>query len=45
MIDAHLVVVAVRRAGPILTGDVHDFESLISGLPERRPKVVGWGDV
>lgn len=42
VVDAHLVVVAVRRAEPILTGDVHDLESLTAALPERRPQLLSW---
>lgn len=42
VVDAHLVVVAVRRSEPILTGDVHDMESLTASLPERRPTLLGW---
>ncbi|HUF99540.1 MAG TPA: hypothetical protein VMM60_15525, partial [Ilumatobacter sp.] len=42
VVDAHLVVVAVRRSEPILTGDVHDLESLTAALPERRPAVLTW---
>lgn len=42
VVDAHLVVVAVRRAEPILTGDVHDLESLTAALPERRPILLSW---
>ncbi len=42
VVDAHLVVVAVRRSEPILTGDVHDLESLIAALPERRPNLLIW---
>lgn len=42
VVDAHLVVVAVRRFEPILTGDVHDIESLVSTLTERRPTLFSW---
>lgn len=42
VVDAHLVVVAVRRSEPILTGDVHDMESLTASLPERRPTLLSW---
>ena len=42
VVDAHLVVVAVQRSEPILTGDIHDLESLTSALPERRPNVFNW---
>lgn len=42
VVDAHLVVVAVRRSEPILTGDVHDVESLAASLPERRPTLMSW---
>ena len=42
VVDAHLVAVAVRRAEPILTGDVDDIESLTSVLRERQPKVFAW---
>lgn len=42
VVDAHLVVVAVRRSEPILTGDMHDLESLIAALPERRPNLLHW---
>jgi hypothetical protein len=42
VVDAHLVAVAVRRAEPILTGDVHDLESLTATLAERRPNLFSW---
>lgn len=42
VVDAHLVVVAVQRSEPILTGDIHDLESLTSALPERQPNVFNW---
>lgn len=42
VVDAHLVVVAVRRSEPILTGDVHDVESLAASLPGRRPTLLSW---
>jgi len=42
VVDAHLVVVAVRSAEPILTGDVHDLELLAAALPEHRPHVLSW---
>jgi hypothetical protein len=42
VVDAHLVVVAVRRSEPILTADVHDMESLTASLPERRPTLLSW---
>ncbi len=42
VVDAHLVVVAVQRSEPILTGDIHDLESLTSALNERRPNVFNW---
>ena len=42
VVDAHLVVVAVRRSEPILTGDMEDIRSLTSVLSERRPTVSNW---
>lgn len=42
VVDAHLVVAAVRRSEPILSGDVGDLESLIAAVPERRPKLFHW---
>lgn len=42
VVDAHLVVVAVRRAEPILTGDIHDLETLTSALSERQPNLLNW---
>jgi hypothetical protein len=42
VVDAHLVVVAVRRSEAILTGDVHDLESLTAALPEHRPRLLDW---
>jgi hypothetical protein len=42
VVDAHLVVVAVRRSEAILTGDVHDFESLTAALPDHRPPLFSW---
>jgi hypothetical protein len=41
-VDAHLVVVAVRRSEPILTGDVHDLEALVTALSERQPRLFSW---
>jgi hypothetical protein len=42
VVDAHLVVMAVRRSEPILTGDMHDLESLTAALRDRRPHVLSW---
>jgi hypothetical protein len=42
VVDAHLVVMAVRRSEPILTGDMNDFESLAAALRERRPNLLIW---
>lgn len=42
VVDAHIVVVAVRRSEPILTGDVHDMEVLGTSLAERRPTLLSW---
>ena len=42
VVDAHLVVVAVRRSEAILTGDTRDLESLTAALSERRPSILGW---
>jgi hypothetical protein len=42
VVDAHLVVVAVRRSEPILTGDMHDLESLAAALRDRRPNLLSW---
>ena len=42
VVDAHLVVMAVRRSEPILTGDVHDLESLTAALRDRRPDLLSW---
>jgi len=42
VVDAHLVLVAVRRSEPILTGDMHDLEALTAALPERRPNLLHW---
>ncbi len=42
VVDAHLVVVAVRRSEPILTGDVRDLESLTAALPDHRPQLFSW---
>lgn len=42
VVDAHLVVMAVRRSEPILTDDVHDLESLTAALRERRPHLLSW---
>jgi hypothetical protein len=42
VVDAHLVVVAVRRSEPILTGDMHDLESLVAALRDRRPNLLSW---
>ena len=42
VVDGHLVVVAVRRSEVILTGDVHDLESLTAALPDHRPRLLSW---
>lgn len=42
VVDAHLVVVAVRRSEPVLTGDVDDLKLLIDAVPNRRPHVLPW---
>ena len=42
VVDAHLVVVAVRRTEPILTGDVPDLESLAAALPGHHPNLMSW---
>jgi hypothetical protein len=42
VVDAHLVVVAVRRSEAILTGDVHDLESLTAALPDHHPNLLSW---
>ena len=42
VVDAHLVVEAIRRSEPVLTGDVHDLETLTAALPDRRPTVMHW---
>jgi hypothetical protein len=42
VVDAHLVVVAVRRSEPILTGDMHDMTSLTASLTDRRPTLLSW---
>ena len=42
VVDAHLVVTAVRISQPILTGDTPDIERLIAVLPGPRPAVHAW---
>jgi hypothetical protein len=43
VVDAHLVIVALRLGEDILTGDLGNFGRLVDGLPdERRPRVVAW---
>ena len=42
IVDAHLVVVAVRRSEAILTGDVNDLEALTAALSERQPRLFSW---
>jgi predicted nucleic acid-binding protein len=42
VVDAHVVVTAVRRAEPILTGDVADLEVLAATFPAARPPVFLW---
>jgi hypothetical protein len=42
VVDAHIVVLAVTLAEPILTGDVHDIETLVTCLPGTRPLVHPW---
>jgi hypothetical protein len=42
VVDAHLVVVAARRSEPILTGDMHDLESLAAAWRGRRPNLLSW---
>ena len=42
VVDAHLVVIAVRRSEPVLTGDVDDLKLLVDALPDRRPNILPW---
>jgi hypothetical protein len=42
VVDAHLVVVAVQRSEPLVTGDVDDLKLLVDALPDRRPPVLPW---
>lgn len=42
VVDAHLVVTAVRISQPIVTGDTADIERLIAALPGPRPVVHAW---
>jgi predicted nucleic acid-binding protein len=42
VVDAHLVVTAVRIAQPILTADTADIERLVALLPGPRPVVHPW---
>lgn len=42
VVDAHLVVTAVRISQPIMTGDTADIEKLVAILPGRRPVVHAW---
>jgi len=42
VVDAHLVVEAIRRSEPILTGDVHDLETLTAAVRDQRLTVMRW---
>lgn len=42
VVDAHLVSIAMRLSEPILTADVEDLDALVTSLPDRRPRVLGW---
>ncbi len=42
VVDAHLIMLAVRRSEPILTGDMRDMELLATSLAERRPTLFRW---
>jgi len=42
VVDAHLVVTAVRLSEPIMTTDTADIERLVGALPGPRPVVHAW---
>ncbi|MEE9414449.1 MAG: hypothetical protein V3V01_04130 [Acidimicrobiales bacterium] len=42
VVDAHLVILAVRQSEPILTSDMDDIEILASALQTHRPEVFQW---
>ncbi len=42
VVDAHLVVTAVRLSEPIMTADTADIEKLVAALSGPRPVVHAW---
>ena len=42
VVDAHLVVCAVRLGTGVMTGDVKDFERLADALGAARPAIHAW---
>ena len=42
VVDAHLVLLALRISDSILTGDTEDLTVLTSALPTNRPTIYQW---
>ena len=42
VVDAHLVLLALRLAKPILTGDTHDLSMIIGALSGPKPTIFAW---
>ena len=42
VVDAQLVILALRISESILTGDTEDLTAITSALPTNRPTIYGW---
>lgn len=42
VVDAHLVILALRISDAILTGDTEDLTVLTSALPSNQPSIYTW---
>ena len=42
VVDAHIVVLAVRLKDSVLTGDETDLNALANALPSNRPMIHAW---
>ena len=42
VVDAHLIVLAVRLRDALLTGDPDDLDQLADSLPSNRPRIESW---
>lgn len=42
VVDAHLVLLALRLTDPILTGDIDDLSTIVAALSGVRPDIYVW---